>query len=401
MPTRDRAKDLCPGALQVHLAADGGVARIRLPGGRLTASQLRAVLDAAARLGDGTVELTSRANLQVRGLAPGTESALAGRLAGAGLLPSATHERVRNIIASPLAGRDGAGVAEVRDLVEALDEALCARPALARLPGRFLFTVDDGRGDVAWLDADVAALFVTPDTAAVLLGDADVGLRAGRADLAALMLDCAEAFLELREDHWRIAELDFGPARIAEHLGVAVKTGPAIGTQPPTRHGPLGVLDQTDGLVSIGVAVPLGWLDRDRGAALARAGTDLVITPWRGAILTDLPVSALDAALTGLRAAGFLLDPAQPGVGVSACTGKPGCAKALADVRADAAAMLEHPSGSPMPVHWSGCGRRCGRPRGRVLDVVATEGGYLVGAQDRPVPAAIAVGLAARGRTVR
>src|SRR5436190_2692455 len=127
VPTRDRPTDACPGALQVHLAADGGVARIRLPGGRLTASQLRAVLDAASRLGDGTVELTSRANLQIRGLAPGAESALAGRLAETGLLPSATHERVRNIIASPLTGRDGAGVADVGDVVQALDKELCAR----------------------------------------------------------------------------------------------------------------------------------------------------------------------------------------------------------------------------------------------------------------------------------
>jgi precorrin-3B synthase len=161
------------------------------------------------------------------------------------------------------------------------------------------------------------------------------------------------------------------------------------------------VLDQTDGLVSIGVAVPLGWLDQDRGAALARVGTDLVITPWRGAILTDLPAAGLDPALADLRAAGLLLDPTDPGVGVSACTGKPGCAKALADVRADAAAMLEHPAGSPLPVHWSGCARRCGRPRGLVIDVVATETGYLVGAEERPVPAAIAADLAGRGRAAR
>jgi precorrin-3B synthase len=390
--------DACPGALQVHRAADGGVARIRLPGGRLTAAQLRTVLDAAAQLGDGSVELTSRANLQIRGLTEGAESTLGDRLAGAGLLPSATHERVRNIIASPLTGRVAGGLVDVRNLVRDLDSGLCAQPALAGLPGRFLFTVDDGRGDAAWQDGDVAALFWSAEEAAILLGGTDVGLRSARSEVAHTMLACAEAFLFLREDQWRIAELDFGPRRIADHLGVTAGAGPLIGTQPPASHGPLGLIDQLDGRVAVGAAVPLGWLDQAQGAALARTGTELVITPWRSVMLTDLPLTEVDAVLSGLPPTGLLLDPHAPGVGVSACTGQPGCAKALADVRADAAMMLWQGGGAALPVHWSGCGRRCGRPRGRVLDVVATEDGYRVGADHRSLSGELAAGLAGETR---
>ena len=90
------------------------MARIRVPGGQLTAEAFRVVADGAAELGDGSVELTSRANLQVRGLADGAETALAARLFEAGLLPSATHDRVRNILASPLTGRDAHGHADAR-----------------------------------------------------------------------------------------------------------------------------------------------------------------------------------------------------------------------------------------------------------------------------------------------
>jgi precorrin-3B synthase len=377
--------DACPGALQVHKAADGGVARIRVPGGQLAAGQLRTVLDAAAELGDGTVELTSRANLQVRGLAAGAEAGLGVRLADAGLLPSATHERVRNIIASPLTGRDGEGLADVRDLVHELDGLLCADPRYAALPGRFLFTVDDGRGDVAWRDADVAALFVSGERAAILVGGRDIGLRADGPRVAPTMLACASAFLELRTEQWRIAELDDGPRRIADRLGVAIGRDPTLGTQPPTNNGPLGLIDQADGRVSVAAVVPLGRLDQVQGAALVRWATTLVITPWRGVVLVDLPVTAIDPVLTRLPATGLLLDPREPGIGVTACTGQPGCTKALADVRSDARAMLSMGIGAPLPVHWSGCARRCGRPRGRVLDVVATGAGYLVGADDRPV----------------
>lgn len=78
----------------------------------------------------------------------------------AGLLPSESHERVRNVIASVLSGRVGGGLVDVRALVDALDEGLCADPALGGLPGRFLFTIDDGRGDVTGFGADVGLLAV-------------------------------------------------------------------------------------------------------------------------------------------------------------------------------------------------------------------------------------------------
>jgi len=146
--------DACPGALQTHAAADGALARVRVPGGLLTGDQLRTLAAAARDLGDGALELTSRGNVQLRGLAPGAEAGLGDRLAAAGLLPSPTHERVRNVLASALTGRAG-GHVDVRPWVRTLDAALCADPALAALPGRYLATLDDGRGDVAGLGGDV------------------------------------------------------------------------------------------------------------------------------------------------------------------------------------------------------------------------------------------------------
>lgn len=329
------------------------MARIRLPGGRLTASQLLTVLRAAP---DHTVELTSRGNVQIRGLTPSSD--LAGRLAAAGLLPSATHERVRNIIASPLG--DGA-------IARSLDRALCARPALAALPGRFLFIVDSGRGDVAWLDGDVTALFRTADSAAILLAGVDVGLRAGRSELVPRMLDCAERFLSLRHDEWRIAELPSGPARIASPFALVP---PDIPQGTPVGVGPVGPLASG----SLGAAVPLGRLTLTQGEALAAACAELVITPWRTVVLSGLRPERMSAVADRLAAAGLLLAPTAPGVGVTACVGRPGCARSLADVRSDAA--LDRRSASTVPVHWSGCERRCGRPRGEVLDIVATGNGY-------------------------
>jgi precorrin-3B synthase len=360
--------------LAVHRAADGGVARIRVPGGQLTSAAFRVVAEGAAELGDGGIELTSRANLQVRGLADGAEAELAARLAGVGLLPSATHELVRNVIASPLTGRDAAGLADVRPLVSELDTALRGAPALAGLPGRFLFALDDGRGDVAWLGADVAALVTAPGTAAVLLGGVDSGLRVPLPEVIDLMLSCAAAFLTERADEWRLAELDDrARRRVADRLGATV-TAP-LPPGDPAGSGPLGRVDQVDGRVALVAGAPLGWLDRGQAAALAATGAPLVVTPWRGVVVADLP--AAGPVAQRLRSTGLLLDPAAPRV--TACVGRPGCAKALADVRADARPL----PGVTVPVHWSGCGRRCGRPRGEVVDVVATGEGYTTVRGDR------------------
>ena len=171
---RARDDDACPGALQTHRAADGELARIRLPGGMITAAQLEAVALAAIDFGSSVIELTSRGNLQIRGVRDTVS--VAGILAGAGLLPSLTHERVRNIVASPLSGRSG-GVCDVRGLVAALDAAVQHDRRLAGLPGRFLFSLDDGRGDISGLGADAGVHALDESTVALLLAGRDTGVR--------------------------------------------------------------------------------------------------------------------------------------------------------------------------------------------------------------------------------
>ncbi|MES9609568.1 precorrin-3B synthase, partial [Actinomadura sp. NPDC000929] len=225
MPNVRARPDACPGALRTHDAADGPLARVRVPGGAVSAAQL-AVLGAAAReLGRDVIELTSRGNLQVRGVRD--TGALAARLEAAGLLPSATHERVRNIVASPLGGRGPRGALATDPLVTALDAALCARAELARLPGRFLFALDDGTGDTAALDADAAH---TPG--GLRLAGTRLGPVPG--DPVAALLAAAEAFLEVRGDAWRLAEVPDGARLVAERLGAAVaETPPRPDPAPP------------------------------------------------------------------------------------------------------------------------------------------------------------------------
>jgi precorrin-3B synthase len=360
-----RDHDACPGALQVHQAADGALARVRLPGGMITPPQLEALAHAANEWGSPAMELTSRGNIQIRGI---TDTAMiAGAIADVGLLPSNTHERVRNIVASPLSGRVG-GNADIRAMITELDGAIQAEPALAGLPGRFLFGIDDGRADVSGLAADVG-VHILGESTALLLAGRDTGVRLAASDAVPALVEVAARFADSRGKAWRIAELS-NPMQLLGDLAPSVKPG---AVWPPVTRPPVGWIQQDGGRVTLGAAVPLGLLQARVAEYLAAIDAPMVITPWRSVLVFDLDDGVADVALRVLAPMGLVFDENSPWLSVSACTGSPGCEHALADVRADAAAAVNEPAEGHR--HYVGCERACGSPRtGEVL--VATGDGY-------------------------
>ncbi|WP_344419288.1 precorrin-3B synthase [Pseudonocardia ailaonensis] len=379
MSTPRTRADACPGVLATHDAADGALARVRLPGGVVSAAQLRALAGCAQELGDGAAHLTSRGNLQLRGL-DREDPRLVSRLAAAGLIPAAEHERVRNILASPLSGLTG-GLADVRGLARALDEALCAVPGLAALPGRFLFALDDGRGDVAAERPDLCWLADTPDHGFLQVAGVATAIGCAPADAPALLVSAAEVFLTIRGDGeggeggrgaWRAAEVPGAAARIEAALPPGA---PASGSDrplpfPDDDHAPVGPIHRTDGGTALGVAPVLGELSAAQLRALATAAPEVIVTPWRTLVLPD----PADDAWERLRANGFVLTADDPALAVSACAGRPGCAKSHADVRADVRAVLPLLTAARR-AHVVGCERRCGAPHEEHLDLIALPDG--------------------------
>lgn len=414
--------DACPGTLRLHRADDGALARVRVPGGVLSADQADALLTAADRFGDGELHLTSRGNVQLRGLGTECGGELAGVLTAAGLLPSAAHERARNVVASPLAGLDGPPAAGgpaftgavVRPWLTALDRLLCGSEAAATLSGRFLFALDDGRGDVDALGGDVTLIAEGPD-ALLRVGSDDRLFRVGAGDGPRAALLAAEAFLRAARDTgaWRVKDLPDGvraalPGEVARIVGAA---GPAVHRPRPRtakvpEPGPVAGPDSGTNAISIGV--PLGRLSPGQWRLLSgtarRYGGELRLTPWRGVVVPGrFGRDGAADALRGLAAAGLITGPDSPWTGVGACIGRPGCARSLADVRAEAGAAVG-PAGR-LPVYWSGCERRCGHPHGEWIDVVVTPDGHRIShvrgerrdppAAVRDDPAALAAAVAA------
>jgi sulfite reductase beta subunit-like hemoprotein len=336
------SNDRCPGVLRLHEAADGWLARVRLPGGRADPRGLRA-LAAVARLGNGIVELTSRASVQLRGLPADGSSRCWEILSGAGLLPSVSHERVRNILASPVAGRLPGSVAATDDLVSELDRRLCAEASLAELSGRFLFAVDDGSGTIGPHRADIT-------------------LRARR-----------DGFFTLLP----------GGARVAADgaAGAAVEAAAARGERPPVMGARepvlelIGCVAQRDGLVAVTALAPLGRLDGTILDALAgvveRHRTEVRISARRTVTVIDVPAADADRVLAALSTLGLVTDSRSGWVGLSACAGEGACGQAQFDVRAAAARRAgERGPGAPVE-HWSGCARRCGLPADAAVSMPA------------------------------
>jgi precorrin-3B synthase len=353
MDTPARARvDACPGVFAVHDAADGALARVRLPGGAVSAAQLSILAGCAEDLGDGFAHLTSRGNIQLRGLDRGAP--LVPRLSDAGLLPSPAHERVRNILASPLSSQAGALAAQ-------LDRQLCARPELAELPGRFLFALDGGSGDISGEGADVCWRAMD-GTGALLLDGVDTGLRVPASQAVEAMLAVAQEFLAVHGSAWRIRELA-DQASLVDAVSAPRVEPVEMSTSPGL---PIGVLDE-----GVGVAPVFGQLSAAQLRLLAEVADRAVVTPWRSLLLPGVRDSA------PLAAAGLVVDPDSASTSVSACIGHPGCAKSRADVRADAGKVL---SGLParLRAHFAGCERRCGKPAGQHVDVLAEGGGYRV-----------------------
>lgn len=363
---RDRP-DACPGLLRPHLAADGGLIRVRLAGGRLSAAQLVALVECAERFGDGRLRLTSRGNVQLRGAGVmtdgGADPGLVSAIQAAGLLPSVTHERVRNLLCSPLTGLSG-GLADLRPALAALDRMLCAAPGLAGLSGRMLFGLDDGRGDIAALGVDLGAMATAADRA-VLCSGRWSGEEVTIGEVPTRLIGMAEEFLSRNESHWRVTESVDGGA------GLLRRPVPFRGPAPKVL--PFGTFRQRDGRVAMLLGAPLGLVGRRRADVVAALEPEsVIITPDRSVLLTGL---AAEPDPAPLAAAGWLTAPGSNWAGISACAGSPGCAKSNGDTGSAAAEWVARNARTALRVHVAGCERRCGAPRGPHREVLLTPAG--------------------------
>jgi precorrin-3B synthase len=343
-------KGWCPGAHRPMASGDGLVVRVRPVMGEISAAQSRALSDLSERFGTGAIELTSRANLQLRGIAEADHGAVVDGLRQAGLLDAdPALEGRRNLVITP-DWRPG-------DVTERLAQAwLKVLPQLPEVPSKFGYAIDTGAAP--WVAEAPADIRIERDTDGGPIVVAD-GTTAGRAVTEATAI---AAVVELLD--WFVATGGLAAGRMARHLRQVPL--PEVWREVPRRAATAARGD------SLGTrfGAPFGQIPATALRALAggpqeQAARRLRFLPDRTLLLpgVDLPTPA------GLCA------PDDPLLRVHACTGAPGCAQALGPTRALARRLAaDLPAGESL--HVSGCAKGCALPRRARLTLVATPDGF-------------------------
>lgn len=403
-PLPHRVKGWCPGALRPMATGDGLLVRLRISGGRLSADRLAAVAALARRHGNGLVDQSQRANLQLRGVTERTWPDLIAALDGLGLLDAdAEAEAIRNIVPSPLAGCDPTAPVDGTAIAEDLERRLGADEALKALPGKFGFLVDEG--GLYPLDGTATDIRLTGLTGGrvliALAGTAATAVPATivpalQAGAAAVAL--AQTYLALRRPEERrlatlLARID-APTLVGAAGLVPIETpapAPPRGAMPAVGFHPW---PSGDGRGFLLLAAPFGRWDADQIDALAdlarRFGDgDLRLTPGRAVVLSGIATAARAAALAAAAGAGIVTTPQDARLAVVACAGRPDCSSGLQPARTDAArfaAAAARLPGSGVRLHVSGCPKGCARPGPSGVTLVGREAGYdlvLDGAADQ------------------
>jgi len=347
--TRPAAKGWCPGAYHPMISGDGLIVRVRPHMMRLTYEQALGLCDLATIYGSGLIDLTSRANLQIRGVRPSDHEALLAGLLDIGLLnDNPDLEGRRNILMTPLWRKGDINVQIAHDLTQRLAD-------FPQLPAKMGFAIDAGPAPI--LQGDSADFRIEHAATGDLILRAD-GATTGRAitlDTAiSALIDMAQWFCDTGGPQNR---------RMAKHVAKVPlpDTWQSLSPASPAAKPDPGPIAQGH---AYGVA--FGQIEAQALKSLLQTSqaTAMRVTPWRLFLLENA---------TAPLETGFISHAADPLLRMDAFPGAPFCASASVDTRGLARRLARAASG---PVHVSGCAKGCARPRNCETTLVGRDGKF-------------------------
>ena len=356
-PPGSAIRGWCPTAWRPMMAGDGLLVRVRPPLGRMDRAQTIALCEAALRYGNGLIDLTNRAAIQIRGVPEQDHRALVERLVALRLTDPDPAREVRSaIMLAPdwQAGDDTHAIACA--LADRLDE-------LPDLPAKTGFAIDTGPAPV--LSAAPADFRFERSADGTLL------LRAEGRPLGTTVTINNAVDMLIRLTRWFVESGGMASGRMVRHkaaLPFPAQLAPAAPSLFAATNGPFH-------------GVPFGRIEADRLAALVEEEgvTGLRLTPWRGVIIEG---SAQSPAY-GLS---------HPLLTVDACPGAPACPQASVATRDLAVRLAPHVSGS---LHISGCAKGCARPGPADVVLTGRDGRFDLARQARAGTPPLETGLTA------
>lgn len=381
----------CPTALHPMESGDGLLIRPKVIGACIDAAQLGAIALIAKTIGNGLIDLTQRAQFQIRGVKPSRLEDARNELNVAELLaPNSGVDRIANILMPPLAGLDGSALFDAKRLVSDLVSDLSQDTALYALPSKFLFAIQDG-GELP-LDISAADISIYPHSvgrlALCLAGVEDVAVIVSLEEATASVLRIARAYTELRTrnpfDLRRMRKLikHAGVKPLIDNAGISLSR--FIPHRSRERGDYLGVHDIGE-IAYSGVAAPSGrWVAEDLSEladlAVKYGMNEARLTPWR-AILFPAPdrTSAMKIH-NQAKAMGLIVDGNDPRRSVIACPGAPECLQAQGETRGClerlAPLARQYAGNDGVGLHISGCRKGCARQSSTPVTLVLDRGSF-------------------------
>ncbi len=373
--------------------------RVRIPGGQLSADQVRAIAGVAKEYGRDLADITDRQNVQFHWLRIEDIPAVWARLEEVGLSSQeACGDVPRNILGCPVAGLDASEILDASAVLHATNEVATSREDLANLPRKFKTAISgctlqctahevndvsfvgvlgpDGRpGFDLWVGGGLSTnpmlaqrlgVFVPPDRVPAVW-----------VAVASLFRDYGYRRLRSRA-RLKFLVADWGTARFREVLereyldGNGLADGPQPPAPAPGSRDHVGVHRQRDGRYYVGVAPHTG---RTSGTQLWQAA-DLAEAFGSGRIRTtveqkllilDVPEHRVAELVTELAAIDLQAAPNVFRRGTMACTGLEFCKLAIVETKGRARELYTELErrlpdfDTPISINVNGCPNSCAR----------------------------------------
>ncbi len=391
--------------------------RLRLPSGIITSPQLRVLADVIQKYGeDGSADITTRQNLQLRGIRIEDIPDIFQKMHQVGLTSvQSGMDNVRNITSSPVAGLDAHELMDTRELCQQVQDMITnhgqGNPEFSNLPRKFNIAIggcpDNSIhaeiNDIAFIPAYqypqkqvfgfnvlVGGFFSAKRCAAAIPLNAwvspeqvvelcrviltvyrDNGLRANRQKSRLMWLI----------DEWGVEKFRMA---IQEQLSYPLAEAAPTDEINWEKRDHLGIHPQAQpGLNYVGMHIPVGRLLADDMISLARLaevyGTgEMRLTVEQNIILAHVSDANLEPLLQEPILQRFAVHPGMLLRGLVSCTGAQFCNFALIETKQRAFALIQELEAEltlprPVRIHWTGCPNSCGQPQVADIGLMGTK----------------------------